>query len=66
MELLTDILSDGALPSVEVFQIASEHGISVRTINRAKVQLGMKSIKDGASWKMCLPESIGKNAKRHS
>ena len=51
-EFLADLLSNGAMASEEVFQISRNHGISDRTLNRAKTQLGVKSFKDGAIWKM--------------
>jgi hypothetical protein len=52
MDLLSDLLNNGAYPSTEVYEIAKNHGISESTVNRAKTKIGVKSYRDGDAWVM--------------
>lgn len=50
-DFLKKILSDGQTASAStIFSKAKELGVSKRTIESVKMELGIKSIKDGASW----------------
>jgi len=50
MEVLEEMLSDGAKPQQEVMARMKELGISQRTAEIAKADLGVKSIKQGNRW----------------
>ena len=56
-ELLMDYLSDGEKPSIDAKRLATEHGISEQTFNRARRALGIRSRKSGGSWYMYAPEA---------
>lgn len=50
-DFLKKTLSDGQTASAStIFSKAKELGVSKRTIESVKMELGIKSIKDGASW----------------
>ena len=49
-DFLVDLLSDGDYPSTEIFQRAEGLGISKRTLETAKQELKVKSIRDGTNW----------------
>ena len=55
-EFLRDILADGPVPSKEVEEAANESGIAVRTLNRAKAALRIRSGRSGNGWVWSLPE----------
>ncbi|MBR5512978.1 MAG: AAA family ATPase [Ruminococcus sp.] len=55
-EMLKDELSDGGKPQSELVVKASEMGISVSTLRKAKDKLGVKSEKKGATWYWHLSE----------
>lgn len=57
---LRKLLSDGAIPSKEVYATALEAGYSKRTIERAKAQLNVESVKQSSSgkWVWELPKPI--------
>lgn len=46
-EFLLDYLSGGPRPALEVYEAASEHGIKRRTLQRAKLRLGVISQRQG-------------------
>ncbi len=50
-DFLKKVLSDGqTVPALEIFARAKSIGVSKRTIENVKQELGIKSIKDGSSW----------------
>lgn len=49
-DFLQTILEDGEVNSVEVYEQAEANGISRRTLERAKSELGVKSIQHANSW----------------
>lgn len=49
-EFLQDLLRDGRKSQREIISIARNIGISERTLNRAKKQLGIRSLKQGNQW----------------
>ena len=50
-DFLKKVLSDGqTVPASEIFARAKSIGVSKRTIENVKQELGIKSIKDGSSW----------------
>lgn len=53
-ETLELLLRDEAMPQKDVMAKMKELGISQRTAEIAKAELGIKSIKDGTSWKWYL------------
>ena len=48
--LLEELLSDNPLPANEVTELAESEGISKRTLDTVKSQMGIKSFKDGKQW----------------
>ena len=54
---LLDILKNGAIPAKEVITSAGETGIAKRTLDRAKKDLGVKSIKQGIIYFWELPRT---------
>jgi RecA-family ATPase len=55
-DFLLDILSDGAVPTAEVLELAEESVISKRTLERARKEIGVKSKKADGVWVMALSE----------
>jgi hypothetical protein len=47
---IENILKDGAVPTVEIMQMAEDEGISERTLHRAKSALGVVSVKCNGKW----------------
>ena len=58
-DLLEDLLSDGAVPVNEIKEAAKEEGISETTLQRAKLALGVESVRSGfgkgGGWLWALP-----------
>ena len=56
---LSDALADGPRPGKEVKDAAKADGISLRTLDRAKVKLGVIAGPDGfgGAWMWSLPDS---------
>lgn len=50
VEFLEAVLTDGPVSCLQVSAEADELGISKRTLERAKVKLGIKSIREGGQW----------------
>lgn len=48
--LISDLLSGGPVSATEIYDAAKEQGISPRTLNKAKSNLGIGSRKDGNQW----------------
>lgn len=57
-EVLVEMLSDGAKPQQEVMDKMSSLGISKRTAENAKAELGIKSEKTGSFWTWFFPTMI--------
>ena len=55
-ESLKQLLGDGDAPCMELYAILNNKGIGKRSIDRAKKQLGIKSIKHSDGWYWSLPE----------
>jgi len=55
-EFLKDLLRDGSKPQKEIISIVRNMGISERTLNRAKKQLGIRSLKQGNQWFWTMDE----------
>lgn len=53
-DCLLNILRDGPRPQQEIIAIMDELGISQRTAEEAKRKLGIRSVKQNASWKWVL------------
>jgi len=49
-EFLEEILESGEIGSVDVYKLAEEEGISRRTLERAKSELGVRSIQHADNW----------------
>jgi len=49
-EFLLELLADGEVDSTEVYALAEEQGIPRRTLERAKSEVGARSIKRGDTW----------------
>lgn len=50
MKLLKELLSGKAIPCKEIYEICREAGISKRSVDRAKRNLGIKSMKASDGW----------------
>lgn len=55
-QLLQDFLTNGAMPQADIVAGAFEQGISKRTLDRAKSELGIKSYLTDKKWFWRLPE----------
>jgi hypothetical protein len=55
---IENTLRNGAVPAVEIMQLAEEHGISMKTLNRAKSALGIISVKRGGQWYWEIPIDV--------
>ena len=53
---LKQLLNDGDVPCVEIYTALQDKGIGKRSIDRAKKQLGIKSIKHSDGWHWSLLE----------
>ena len=53
-EFLTELLSDGEVSSTEVYALAKKEGIQNRTLERAKTDIGARSVQyaDGWVWRL--------------
>jgi hypothetical protein len=56
--LIGTALRNGAIPAVDMELMAEEHGISMKTFNRAKSALGVISVKRGGQWYWEIPIEI--------
>jgi len=56
MDFLEDVLADEDLPTAEVLEMASEMGISKRTLERARKEAGVKSRKVDGVWMLSLDD----------
>jgi len=56
--LIETKLAHGAVPAVEIMQLADDEGISSKTFKRAKDALGVISFKRGAVWYWDLPVDV--------
>ena len=56
IEWLREVLSAGPVPAADVTYLGSTDGISERTLERAKSELGVSSKKVGDHWEWSLPE----------
>jgi len=48
-------LADGSKPSTDLLEAAEDQGISESTLNRAKEDVGVQSVKTGNHWSWALP-----------
>jgi putative DNA primase/helicase len=53
---LRDVLANGPVPAKDLILFAEDRGINSRTIERARRDLGVRSVKQGKEWVLCLPE----------
>ena len=56
VDFLYEILGDDALPTSEVTELASEMGISKRTLERARKIAGVKANKIDGVWMLTLDD----------
>jgi hypothetical protein len=56
--LIETKLAHGAVPAVEIMELAENEGISFKTFKRAKDALGVMSIKRGGQWYWDLPINV--------
>ena len=56
MEVLRDILRDGAMPATDVYRQAGSRGIANRTLERAKPMAGVRTQRQGKVWFWSLPD----------
>ncbi len=59
-EWLRQVLSAGPLPSNQVERQGSEAGFTLRTLRRAKADLGILPYREGTGWMVRLPDSPGR------
>jgi hypothetical protein len=59
-DLLHDLLSDGAIKSLDVYATADHAGVKRATLRRAATKLGVERRRDGerGPWLMTLPDSV--------
>lgn len=50
MNLIRELLSEGAMPAKELYAIAGEQDIGERTLNMAKRNLHVQTYKEGSAW----------------
>jgi len=55
VELLLDMLAEKPVPQRDILERAEAEGISKRTMDRAKRNLGIVSVKRGTDWYWSLP-----------
>ena len=55
-DFLEDVLRNGEIKQVEIFEKATSEGIKERTLRQAKKNIGVESKKIGDSWYWKLPE----------
>jgi hypothetical protein len=53
--LIETALAKGPIAAADIMEMAEEQGISLKTLNRAKTELGVVSEKRGAKWYWSLP-----------
>jgi hypothetical protein len=56
-DFITATLSNGVTPATEMKSLAESAGISKNTLERAKSELGVKSIRNSDAWHWALPEA---------
>ena len=56
--LIEAALSGGAVPAIDMEQLADEHGISFKTFKRAKEALGVISVRRGGVWYWDMPIDV--------
>lgn len=56
--LIENVLRDGAVAAEDIMQMAENEGISIKTLKRAKAQLGVVSRKRGEQWYWEMAEII--------
>lgn len=50
VSFLKEIMADGDVSAKEIISMAGQEGLSIRTLNKAKGQLGIRSEKKGDQW----------------
>ncbi len=55
--LLREALGAGPIPSKDLEALAADRGINLRTLKRARQELGVRAEKRGREWVQRLPES---------
>jgi hypothetical protein len=60
VEVLATILADGPKPSNHVKHEATEAGVALATLRRAKARLQVRAVKDSFAgcWSWCLPHQV--------
>ena len=58
IESLETILSGGETPCAQIYEALRKKGIGKRSVDRAKKQLGVKSLKHGAGWYWSMPGDL--------
>jgi hypothetical protein len=58
-EFLWDTLNIQPMTATAITKLAKERGISVRTLHRAKAELGVRSVKQGSQWLWTLSPDEG-------
>ncbi|GHU94836.1 hypothetical protein FACS1894208_06600 [Clostridia bacterium] len=56
-DFITSALADGTTAATEIKTLAESAGISKNTLERAKSDLGVKSVQQGGAWLWALPET---------
>lgn len=54
---LREILADGPVPSLKVFELAAERGLHEKSVKRAKDSIGVQSDKVGKTWMFSLADA---------
>ena len=57
-KIIKTALLKGKIPAIEIEQMATDNGISSKTLNRAKSELGVISIKIGGQWYWEIPIDV--------
>ena len=56
--MIENALRNGATPAVEIMRMAKEQGVSLKTLNRVKSELGVASHKRGDQWFWDMPVDV--------
>ena len=57
-KIINKTLLKGKVPAIEIEQMAIDQGISLKTLNRAKTELGVISVKIGGQWYWEMPIDV--------
>ncbi|MDR1764898.1 MAG: hypothetical protein LBR77_02125 [Lachnospiraceae bacterium] len=57
-DFITTNLASGTVPAADIKALAETAGISKNTLERAKTELGVQSVKQGDGWLWRMPDAM--------